>query len=521
MPRKLNTMERRARRDVKNRSLARNMSGKQNAGAKPAAENIGILGETGTKHSSGAKAHIDSAGVIRGLKPPSPSRSSSSAVKKAGSVRAKTAAAKPAEPQLVEIEKPIYGGAFLARVEGKAVFVPLTLPGEEALVRITESKHGYATAEAEEIIRAAPERTAPACQHFGACGGCNYQHANYATQLAFKQAILRETLERGGVAVPDEIAVLSGEPFRYRNRIRLAFDAAGQPGYRGRRSHAVVPLRECPIAAPLLVEAALAFAQVAREVTPALRPTEITLFCDAAESALLATVSTASAAKIRFDELALALQEKIPALIGAELIFEGRAGKPPRALAEWGATSLAYRAAGSDYRVDHGAFFQVNRWLVDALVERVTAGHTGKLAWDLYAGVGLFARKLAARFERVVAVESAPSATAALEANLSGTGGAAITAETLAFLRGSRKPSHLRPDLIVVDPPRTGLGAETCAQLAQIAAPALACVSCDPATLARDLGALIASGYEIQSIALADLFPQTFHLETVVQLRRA
>jgi 23S rRNA (uracil1939-C5)-methyltransferase len=161
---------------------------------------------------------------------------------------------------------------------------------------------------------------------------------------------------------------------------------------------------------------------------------------------------------------------------------------------------------------------------VDALVERVTAGHKGKLAWDLFAGVGLFARQLAARFERVVAVESAPSATAALKANLSGTGGAAVTAETLAFLRGIRKPSSARstrPDLIVVDPPRTGLGAETCAQLIELAAPAVACVSCDPATLARDLGALIASGYQIQTIALADLFPQTFHLETVVQLRRA
>jgi 23S rRNA (uracil1939-C5)-methyltransferase len=445
-------------------------------------------------------------------------------VKKAGSVRAKAAAAKTAEAQLVEIEKPIYGGAFLARAEGKAVFVPLTLPGEEARVRVTESKHGYATAEAEEIVRAAPERIAPACQHFGACGGCNYQHTNYATQLAFKQAILRETLERGGVVVPDEIAVLSGEAFHYRNRIRLAFDAAGNPGYRGRRSHGVVAVRECPIAAPLLVEAAEAFAQAARQLAPALRPTEITLFCDAAETALLATVSTASPAKSRFNELALAIQEKIPALTGAELIFEGRAGKPPRTLAQWGATSLAYRAAGFDYRVDHGAFFQVNRWLVDALVERVTAGHTGKLAWDLFAGVGLFARQLSERFERVVAVESAPSATAALAANLSGTGGAAVKAETLAFLRGSRKlssPKSARPDLIVVDPPRTGLGAETCARLIELAAPALACVSCDPATLARDLRTLIASGYQIQSIALADLFPQTFHLETVVQLRHA
>jgi 23S rRNA (uracil1939-C5)-methyltransferase len=269
----------------------------------------------------------------------------------------------------------------------------------------------------------------------------------------------------------------------------------------------------------LLVEAAQAFSQVARGFAPLLRPTEIALFCNPAETALLATVFAASPPKLHFDELALALHEQIPSLTGAELVIEGDSGLQPHTIAQWGPASLDYPAAGFDYRVDHGAFFQVNRWLVDALVERVIAGHSGKLAWDLFAGVGLFARQLAARFDRVVAVESAPAATAALEENLRGTTGMAVKAETLAFLRGNR--SGERPGLIVVDPPRTGLGAETCALLAEIAAPAVAYVSCDPATLARDLRALIASGYQIQSITLADLFPQTFHLETVVQLRRS
>ncbi|MGB9409223.1 MAG: 23S rRNA (uracil(1939)-C(5))-methyltransferase RlmD [Terracidiphilus sp.] len=424
-----------------------------------------------------------------------------------------------AEPLLVEIEKPIYGGAFLARVEGKAVFVPLALPGEQARVRITQSKPGYATAEVEEIVRAAPERIAPACPHFGVCGGCHYQHTDYATQLAFKRAILRETLERGGVVVPVEIAVLSGKPWAYRNRIRVALDAAGTIGYRGRRSHAVVPIRECPIAAPLLVEAALATGETLHQLSWALSPTEISLFCNSDETALLATIFTASSAKQRFDELTQALHERIPALTGAELVVEGRPGQQQSTVAQWGATSLAYHAADFDYRVDHGAFFQVSRWLVDALVERVTAGQQGALAWDLFAGVGLFARNLTRSFERVVAVESAPPATAALEHNLWGTTGAAVSAETLPFLRRNRTDES--PDLIVVDPPRTGLGAETCALLGEIAAPAFAYVSCDPATLARDLRALIGSGYQIQSIALADLFPQTFHLETVVHLRRA
>jgi 23S rRNA (uracil1939-C5)-methyltransferase len=463
--------------------------------AMQAAKRNSAKSKQGRKHPVRTEARVRPVGVTREAKPAPPSKS-----------------------QLVEIEKAIYGGAFLARLEGKAVFVPLVLPGEKARVRVTESKAGYATAEAEEIVAAAPERIAPACKHFGACGGCQYQHTDYATQLTFKKAILRETLERGGVAVPAEIGVLSGEPFGYRNRIRLAFDAAGEPGYRGRRSHAVVAVRECPIAAPLLVEAAQAFAEVFRDVAPALKPTEISLFCNPDGTALLASIFAASAAKVRFDELALAMRERVPALTGAELVVEGRAGEASRTIARWGADSLAYRAADFDYRVDHGAFFQVNRWLVDALVERVTAGHKGKLAWDLFAGVGLFARRLAAQFERVVAVESAPSATAALEANLRGAGGTAVNAETLKFLRQNRGK---RPDLVVVDPPRTGLDAETCALLAEIAAPSVVCVSCDPATLARDLRALVGTGYVIESITLADLFPQTFHMETVVQLRRA
>ena len=419
---------------------------------------------------------------------------------------------------VVKIAKPIYGGAFLAHVAGKAVFVPLTLPGEQARIRITQNKSGYATAEADEIVVAAPERVAPGCRHFGACGGCHYQHTTYKSQLAFKQAILSETLERAGVSVPGEIELVAGEPWGYRNRIRVAFDAAGNPGYRGRRSHAVIPISECPIAAPVLIEAAQASAEVAGRLAPTLRPTEIALFCDAAESSVLASILTANARKVRFDEFAQTVQQRIPALKGAELVLEGQSGQPPRTIAQWGATSLTYRAAGFDYRVDNGAFFQVNRWLVDGLVELVAAEQTGALAWDLFAGVGLFARRLTDQFARVVAVESAPSSTKALTANLKGTHGVPVRATTLDFLRRSHDE---RPDFIAVDPPRTGLGAETTALLAEIAAPALAYVSCDPATLARDLRALIGSGYELHSITLVDLFPQTFHLETVVHLRRA
>jgi 23S rRNA (uracil1939-C5)-methyltransferase len=445
----------------------------------------------------------------------------------------KPPATEPSASQLVEIGKPVYGGAFLARLEGKAIFVPLALPGEQARIHIAQSKPGYSTAEVEEIVSAAPERVTPHCPHFGSCGGCNYQHTNYETQLAFKKAILIETLERAGVEVSVPINVLAADhdapPWAYRNRIRLAFDAAGNPGYRGRRSHAVIPITECPIAAPLLVGAALAAAEAARQLSPTMLLTEISLFCDSAETTLLASVFTASTKEILFGDFAQVFHDKIPALAGAELVLEGHPAKrgpaqPPRTIAQWGAPSIKYRAAGFDYRVDHGSFFQVNRWLVEPLVENVTAGHQGALAWDLFAGVGLFARKLTAAFTRVVAVESAPSATQALAENLKGTHGTPVRATTLDFLRGNHKASRTDsaiPDFIVVDPPRTGLGADVCARLKQIASPAMAYVSCDPATLARDLRDLLAAGYQIQSITLADLFPQTFHIETVVQLRRS
>jgi 23S rRNA (uracil1939-C5)-methyltransferase len=432
-----------------------------------------------------------------------------------------------APSQLVQIEKPIYGGAFLAHIEGKAVFVPLALPGEQARVRIVDGKRGYATAEVEEIVTASSQRIAPACPHFGACGGCQYQHATYAAQLAWKKEILRETLERGGVYPPEDIAVLAAEPWAYRNRIRLAFDANGNVGYRGRRSHAVVPIAECPIAAPLLVRAGLAAGRLLEEAHSRAGVSEISLFCDAAETALLVSVTVAGPGKRGIEDFAQALAGSIPELKGVEVLAEGSKGQAPRSIAQWGANSLLYRTAGMDYRVDQGAFFQVNRWLVDALVHRVTADARGALAWDLFAGVGLFARQLARSFTRVIAVESASASIAALAHNLRGTGASAVKAATLEFLRRGRsgnRPDPIVPDLIVVDPPRAGLGPETTALLAEIAAPEIVYVSCDPATLARDLRALVDSrngpGYVIDQITLADLFPQTFHLETVIRLRR-
>lgn len=429
----------------------------------------------------------------------------------------------PAAP-LVTIEKPIYGGAFLARLEGKAVFVPLALTGEQLRVRIGEDKRGYATAEINEIVAASAERITPRCSHFGVCGGCNYQHTGSAEQLRIKESILRETLTRAGVQAPPAIDVLAAEPWAYRNRIRLAVNAQGQLGYRARNSHALIPLHECPIAAPELLRAAQTAETVLRAKPTALRPTEIGFFTNHDGSAMLASVIVHSAARGAFDDFAGNLSAQLPELCGAELVVEGKpAGRKPaplpKTVARWGTGSIDYKVAGCCYRVDLGAFFQINRWLVDALVERVTHGAAGTLAWDLFAGVGLFARALADRFEQVVAVESAPASTDALTANLKGTTGKPLRASTAEFLR--RVPASVRPDLVVVDPPRAGLGPEVTTALARVASPRIVYVSCDPATLARDLKALVAAGYTIEHMTMADLFPQTFHLETVVHLRHS
>jgi 23S rRNA (uracil1939-C5)-methyltransferase len=441
-------------------------------------------------------------------------------------------AAKPksvldATPHLVEITKPLYGGQFLARYEGKAMFVPLALPGERVSVRITEDKKSYSVAEPLETVLISADRTAPKCPHFGTCGGCNYQHATYESQLAMKETILRETLTRSGVTPTEKIDVLSADPWAYRNRIRLGFDAQGNPGYRGRRSHAIVPISECPIAAPALVSAAQVIAEFCRKASPALRLSEVSLFCNHDESAILATLFAASAdrgpGQKEVESICAEIAKQIPSIKGVDSVAEAGENQPPSTLAKWGDASITYRVGGFDYRVDQRAFFQVNRFLIGALIDRVVAQHTGSVAWDLFAGVGLFARQLAKCFEKVVAVESAPNSIAALEANLNGTTGSAVRATTLDFLRHAVQPGKRagiieKPDLVVVDPPRTGLGPEVTAFLSQIAPATIVYVSCDPATLGRDLKALLESGYSIRSIALADLFPQTYHLESVVKL---
>ena len=432
----------------------------------------------------------------------------------------------------LRIDKAIYGGAGLGRVSdegdplfGKTVFVPFTLPGETVELHITEDKRSYATGEMDAVLEASDMRTTPLCQYFGRCGGCHYQHAEYTAQLEMKKAILRESLERARLKNLPEIASVSGEPWGYRNRIRLLVQSRPEFAlcYRKRNSHASIEISACPIAAPLLQRAIAAVSMAGAEAGLAEICQEVEFFSSAAEDSLLMAMYSAQSprnASPLLEKACTLFARELPELKGAALFAHGDEENQGQVLARWGEQALQYSGCGFGYRVSIGSFFQVNRLLVDALAALVVEGRKGTLAWDLYAGVGLFARALSGRFERVVAVEAAPFSAADLSHNMEDTAHGALRLTTRDFLRQQTRGAGVRPELIVVDPPRGGLGGEVSSLVAKTAAQEIVYVSCDPATLARDLNTLVQSGYHLRQIHMVDLFPQTFHMESVVVLSR-
>jgi 23S rRNA (uracil1939-C5)-methyltransferase len=431
----------------------------------------------------------------------------------------------------LQIEKAVYGGSGLAHQgegAGKAVFVPFVLPGELVEATLTEEKDGFDEAVLVQVDQASRDRVTPGCAHFGECGGCHYQHATYEAQVAMKTAILRETLERAGLQNLPEIKAHIAAPWEYRNRVRMRMaevDGALRFGYNQRGTNRFLPIQECPIAAPLLLRAAKAVLQVAAGKTVAARwirgAAEIEFFARGDETKLQMTIFVRSLQTAGFEEFCEHIAELIPELVGAGASHlpaakQGRQVERPQPLRSWRADGLNYAAAGQEYWVSRGGFFQVNRFLVGALASIVTDGRQGVLAWDLYAGVGLFSRVLTKRFAQIVAVEAAGDD---LVRSFIGPGRRAVSATVVQFLQGAVVQRE-RPGLVVMDPPRAGVGAEVCALLARVSAPEMVYVSCDPVTLARDLKSLTAAGYKITELHMIDLFPQTFHLETVVVLRK-
>lgn len=381
----------------------------------------------------------------------------------------------------VTIQKWVYGGEGLAKLDdGRVVLVPYTLPGERVRISASEQIH----ASLLEVIEPAPERVKPPCPLFATCGGCHYQHAPYEYQLARKAEILREQLQRvGKITYDGEIGIVSGEPLGYRNRAQ--FHIEGQLiGYRAARSHNLVPVEgDCPISSPRLNQELAAMRE-------RLRDPQFPRFVRSIE-----IFTNESAVQINVIDSEKPVARRFYDWCGSEI-------------------GLEYQTADGVFHVSPKAFFQVNRFLIDPLVDAAIGDHRGDDALDLYSGVGLFAIPLATRFTSVTAVESGGAASFDLRTNATRAGAMIETQQ--ARVEDYLARLETAPDFVLADPPRTGLGKSVVRDLRRLAPPKLTIVSCDPATLARDLAAL--EHYKIDSLTMVDLFPQTFHMETVAAL---
>jgi 23S rRNA (uracil1939-C5)-methyltransferase len=474
---------------------------------------------------------------------------------------------------LLNIEKLIYGGDGLARLpatpspnqehsRGKAVFVPFVLADEKIDATVTEEKPGFARAQATAIVAPSPHRIPPPCPHFARCGGCHYQHSDYVHQLDIKKEILRENLRRiAKLELPCEIQVHPSPPWNYRNRSRLQVHTRPHfaAGYFKFASHELLPVEECPISSPLINRGIAALWQSGRAGNAVEGVREVEFFANGDDTRLLleflcAPEARRAAVRAWAEDLCAAM----PEIAGIVAFREPQKGvyEPLVAVGE---SALTYQTRHRSYRVSAGAFFQTNRFLVDKLIEIITADRSGDLALDLYAGAGLFSTALACNFRHMISVESSQTAVSDLQYNLP-VNGKVIAAEAEQYLNAGRAvglacvgavreeargssaqsrgdgkkrkvgngavipqsphPDLIVPDLIVADPPRSGLGDPVARALSNLGAPRVTYVSCDPATLARDLVPLLAAGYRVEDAHLVDLFPQTYHLEPVLHLVR-
>ncbi len=431
------------------------------------------------------------------------------------------------------IEKVIYGGQGLARIPAKdaargglSVFVPFTLPGEIVEAEITQEHRGYSVADARQIQDASEFRVTAPCPWFATCGGCQLQHGAYPYQVELKREMLRESLTRAGVRDLPEISLLVGEPLRYRNRVRLQVQTRPEfsIGYRQSKSHRMTAIEGCPIAAPLLEQCIGVVRTLGAGGVVPVDAHEIEMFTNHDQSELFITIWARPRANTREETYQVFfenLQREMPQLVGVQMLAtdQGEA-RLSRAALQWGRQNVNYHVAGRDYTVSAGSFFQVNSTLLDKFLAAVTQGETGGLAWDLYAGVGLFSVALAELFQNVIAVESSAAACRDLRHNLRGSRAEYVQASTANFLRQAIARKQNAPDLILLDPPRAGAGVEAAKMLADLGPRRIVYVSCDPATLGRDLAALIQSGYRLIRLQLVDMFPQTYHMETIATLQR-
>lgn len=378
----------------------------------------------------------------------------------------------------VTIEQIVPGGSGLARGPHGVVLVELCAPGDLLEIEIESLRRGTARGRIVEVIEPGAGRVDPPCRWYGTCGGCDFQHLAYDAQLDAKEAILSDALERiGGIGVYPPIQRFAApEPFGSRSRVELHSDpATGAVGFFARRSTQVIDIDRCMVCRPELQEAMTAVRASRRP-----RPESIHL-------------------------------------LGAAGVVHSSPVIPP---IEGGPFWISI--GGLDYLVHPAGFFQSSLDLLPAMIERVVAssGPERGTAWDLFSGVGLFSLPLARRYREVTGVELHERATAnaVKGAERNGIDNTHFVAADVEQWLGNRRQRNVHPDLVVVDPPRTGLGAALATRLRDRRLPRLTYVSCDPTTLARDLKILLAGNLGIDDIAIFDLFPQTHHVETIVRL---
>lgn len=403
----------------------------------------------------------------------------------------------------VTLDKMVYGGDCLGRLpDGRAVFVPFTLPGETVRVELLEDKKRYARAQAVEILTPSPLRIVPRCQHFGACGGCAYQHTEYTHQLSFKKNILTDQLERIGKIEnpPVNPPVPSPAPWLYRNYVQFHLSPQGELGYIHVDGVHVLPIRECHLPEKPINQL---WPQI--DLEPDLGVDRLGIRVDTQDNIML----------ILEGEERQAPEFSVDIPVSAVYT-------PPdaRLTVMAGEDHLMVQIKHRLFHVSARSFFQVNTPMAEKMVETVLdLVHISpdSRVIELFAGVGLFSAFLAEKAGQLTAIEESGAACHDFTINLKEFDNVVLYE---APVEDVLPALNLTPDLIVMDPPRAGLSPEVRDALVALAPIQLVYVSCDPATLARDAKRLIEKGYRLLSVSPFDLFPQTSHIESISVFER-
>ncbi len=407
----------------------------------------------------------------------------------------------------VRIEKLVYGGDGLARLpDGRTVFVPYVLPGELAQINFTESNERYIRASLVNILEPSPDRIHPLCPHFGVCGGCHYQHMAPSMQQKEKLNILRDQLQRiGKINSPPILGIVSGEnAWNYRDQLQFHPTPNGRLGFMDLSGSRPVEISTCLLEMQGIADT---WPMVDLAPEPGLR--RVTFREDSDGEVMLVLEGE--------DEDPPEMEIQLP--ISAAYLDGGG-----RSVNLAGEDRLRYTVAGRELWVSPESFFQVNLEIAERMVQELSARleltpNTEVL--ELYSGVGLFSQILAERAGNLVAIETSPSACFDFAENLDSFENVSLYEGAVEDVLPALVGSLPRPELVLLDPPRAGLHPRARQALLALKPVRIAYISCDPSTLARDLKEFIAAGYELDSVQAFDMFPQTYHVETISILKKA